>query len=62
MKNCSRIPKSPSTIEETASASSAFIDNPYADCGRSLNLRTALHRAGITKRSGLDAAQAVFYR
>ena len=60
MKNCSRIPKTPSIIEETAGASGALIDNLYADCCRSLNLRTAPYREGIAKRSGLEVAQAVF--
>ena len=39
---------------------SILIDNLYAECCRSLNLRTLLNRAGITKRSGMNVAQAVF--
>ena len=59
MKNCSRIPKSPSNIEKTPSALSILIDNLYAECCRSLNLKTLLNRAGITKRGGMNVAQAV---
>ena len=60
MKNCSRIPKLPSNIEEVLTTSSILVDNLYAECCRLLDLRTLLNRAGITKRSGLDAAQTVF--
>ena len=50
----------PSTIEETLTAASILIDSLYVERCRWLDLRTLLNRAGITKRSTVDAVQAVF--
>ena len=50
----------PQLVENVLSDTGTLIDNLFADAWRSLNLSSLSHRAGIHKRSGVDANQVVY--
>ena len=52
--------KLPKLVENVLSDTGILIDNLFADAWRSLNLSSLSHRAGIHKRSGVDASQVVY--